>query len=233
MARRRHLPGSFTDFAAQLALIFRRASTRRHHPGHAPRCPAHRPPQRRRPGDGGQRFQRRPASRHLGGKGWEWVSCGLLGGLYLLQQRLITWHCCPRLSRHTGALRRRPPMPSPRLRGCAVPPRLRRQHDRRLLHRHRPGLRCHHAARQTTLAAGIGLLTWVIRSLVHLSRRYRLCGAADEYRRAADRHGHPTPVFGHKSGKEKRHERRCPGHRVRRPAQAHGGRHSRHRHRPR
>lgn len=30
---------------------------------------------------------------YLGGKGWEWVSAGyLLGGLYLLQQRLITWH---------------------------------------------------------------------------------------------------------------------------------------------
>ena len=29
----------------------------------------------------------------LGGKGWEWIGAAyLLGGLYLLQQRLITWH---------------------------------------------------------------------------------------------------------------------------------------------
>lgn len=29
----------------------------------------------------------------LGGKGWEWIATGyLLGGLYLLQQRIITWH---------------------------------------------------------------------------------------------------------------------------------------------
>jgi len=29
----------------------------------------------------------------LGGKGWEWVSAGyLLGGLWLIQQRIITWH---------------------------------------------------------------------------------------------------------------------------------------------
>lgn len=30
---------------------------------------------------------------NIGGKGWEWVACGyLLGGIYLLQQRIITWH---------------------------------------------------------------------------------------------------------------------------------------------
>lgn len=30
---------------------------------------------------------------HLGGKGWEWIALGyLIGGLWLLQQRLITWH---------------------------------------------------------------------------------------------------------------------------------------------
>ena len=29
----------------------------------------------------------------VGGKGWEWVAAGyLLGGIYLLQQRIITWH---------------------------------------------------------------------------------------------------------------------------------------------
>jgi electron transport complex protein RnfD len=29
----------------------------------------------------------------MGGKGWEWVAAGyLLGGLWLLQQRIITWH---------------------------------------------------------------------------------------------------------------------------------------------
>ena len=30
---------------------------------------------------------------HLGGKGWEWIAGGyLLGGLWLLQQRIVTWH---------------------------------------------------------------------------------------------------------------------------------------------
>ncbi|MCK9381503.1 MAG: RnfABCDGE type electron transport complex subunit D [Sulfuritalea sp.] len=30
---------------------------------------------------------------NVGGKGWEWVAAGyFLGGLYLLQQRIITWH---------------------------------------------------------------------------------------------------------------------------------------------
>ena len=30
---------------------------------------------------------------NIGGKGWEWVAAGyFLGGLYLLQQRIITWH---------------------------------------------------------------------------------------------------------------------------------------------
>lgn len=30
---------------------------------------------------------------NIGGRGWEWVACGyLLGGLWLLRQRIITWH---------------------------------------------------------------------------------------------------------------------------------------------
>jgi hypothetical protein len=30
---------------------------------------------------------------NIGGKGWEWVAAGyFIGGLYLLQQRIITWH---------------------------------------------------------------------------------------------------------------------------------------------
>lgn len=34
-----------------------------------------------------------PAFGTLGGKGWEWVAAGyLLGGLWLIQQRIITWH---------------------------------------------------------------------------------------------------------------------------------------------
>ena len=34
-----------------------------------------------------------PAVGNLGGKGWEWVAAGYLaGGLWLLQQRIITWH---------------------------------------------------------------------------------------------------------------------------------------------
>ncbi len=34
-----------------------------------------------------------PAIGSVGGKGWEWVAAGyLVGGLWLLQQRIITWH---------------------------------------------------------------------------------------------------------------------------------------------
>jgi electron transport complex protein RnfD len=34
-----------------------------------------------------------PAIGSIGGKGWEWVAVGyLVGGLWLLQQRIITWH---------------------------------------------------------------------------------------------------------------------------------------------
>jgi electron transport complex protein RnfD len=34
-----------------------------------------------------------PAFGLLGGRGWEWVAAGyLLGGLWLIQQRIITWH---------------------------------------------------------------------------------------------------------------------------------------------
>ncbi|HQR03249.1 MAG: RnfABCDGE type electron transport complex subunit D [Proteobacteria bacterium] len=34
-----------------------------------------------------------PVFGYLGGKGWEWIALGYLaGGLWLLQQRLITWH---------------------------------------------------------------------------------------------------------------------------------------------
>lgn len=34
-----------------------------------------------------------PAVGSMGGKGWEWVAAGyLVGGLWLLQQRIITWH---------------------------------------------------------------------------------------------------------------------------------------------
>jgi len=34
-----------------------------------------------------------PAFGSLAGKGWEWVSLGyLLGGIWLIQQRIITWH---------------------------------------------------------------------------------------------------------------------------------------------
>ncbi len=34
-----------------------------------------------------------PGSGYVGGKGWEWIAAGyLLGGLWLLRQRIITWH---------------------------------------------------------------------------------------------------------------------------------------------
>ncbi len=38
-------------------------------------------------------LQSSTASGQFGGKGWEWVGVGyLLGGLWLIQQRIITWH---------------------------------------------------------------------------------------------------------------------------------------------
>ncbi len=34
-----------------------------------------------------------PAIGHLAGRGWEWIAAGyLVGGLWLMQQRIITWH---------------------------------------------------------------------------------------------------------------------------------------------
>ena len=38
-------------------------------------------------------FGSNAAIGNIGGKGWEWIAAGyLLGGVYLLQQRIITWH---------------------------------------------------------------------------------------------------------------------------------------------
>jgi electron transport complex protein RnfD len=38
-------------------------------------------------------FGSNAAIGNIGGKGWEWIAAGyLLGGIYLLQQRIITWH---------------------------------------------------------------------------------------------------------------------------------------------
>jgi electron transport complex protein RnfD len=85
------------DFSTQLQLIFGGARQPTPSPAPpldacAPRCaarqprlPAPRPA--RRPADG------RPGLRLLGGKGGEWVALGyLVGGLWLLQRRIITWH---------------------------------------------------------------------------------------------------------------------------------------------
>jgi electron transport complex protein RnfD len=34
-----------------------------------------------------------PAIGHIAGRGWEWIAAGyLVGGLWLVQQRIITWH---------------------------------------------------------------------------------------------------------------------------------------------
>jgi electron transport complex protein RnfD len=38
-------------------------------------------------------FGHNAAFGNIGGKGWEWIAAGyLLGGLFLIQQRIITWH---------------------------------------------------------------------------------------------------------------------------------------------
>jgi Na+-translocating ferredoxin:NAD+ oxidoreductase RnfD subunit len=43
---------------------------------------------------------------NIGGKGWEWIALAYLaGGLWLLQQRIITWHVPAAFLRRTGAHR--------------------------------------------------------------------------------------------------------------------------------
>jgi electron transport complex protein RnfD len=89
---------------------------------------------------------------NFAGRGWEWVTTGyLLGGLWLWQRRIITWHAplgfIGGLSLLAGAL------------GCgtrkvcqsAVSSVLRRCHARGLLHRDRSGVRLHDQQGQADL----------------------------------------------------------------------------------
>jgi electron transport complex protein RnfD len=77
----------------QLNGIFGAAPPRRHHHGHAARCPAHRAACRNARATVAGVLGSNATFGNIGGKGWEWVALGYLpGGLWLLQQRIITWH---------------------------------------------------------------------------------------------------------------------------------------------
>ncbi len=195
----------FTDFAAQLALIFGERqldAVTLATPLDALRTALH-------SGEGqttvASVFSGGASFGHLGGKGWEWVSCGyLLGGLYLLQQRLITWHL-PLAFLATLAL-------------CAsvahaINPA---QHAGMLFHLVSGGsmigaffIVTDPVSGATTprgkllFAAGIGLLTWVIRSFGAYPDGIAFAVLLMNIAVPLIDMGTQPPVFGHKSGKKK------------------------------
>jgi electron transport complex protein RnfD len=126
--------------------------------------PAHRPALRRRPSTC-RHCRARPSARSAAAAGSGSRSAMSLGGLFLLANAHHHLAHAGRLHRRAGAIaglfwlstRRR-------LRLAAVPPRQRRRHARRLLHRHRPGLGRHHAARQAALRRRHRLIAWLIRN---------------------------------------------------------------------
>ena len=81
----------------------------------------------------------------LAGPGWEAVNLAfLLGGLYLLARRIITWQIPGGVPGRPGAAGAdRPPGGRGALCRPAVPSVFRRRHAGRVLHRHRPGERRH------------------------------------------------------------------------------------------
>jgi electron transport complex protein RnfD len=99
-----------------------------------------------------------------GGIGWSWVNLGyLLGGLFLLQQKVINWriptavlgHCC---SLPPWAIwPPRMPPPPPCCTCSAAPPCW------GLLHRHRSGECQHHRKGRLVYGVLIGVLVYVIR----------------------------------------------------------------------
>ncbi|QDX80364.1 electron transport complex subunit RsxD [Denitratisoma sp. DHT3] len=87
-------PGAgFTDFHAQLGLIFGQRqldAVTMATPLDALRTALH---SAETPTTVAAALAGSPGFGSLGGKGWEWVAAGyLLGGAWLLQQRIITWH---------------------------------------------------------------------------------------------------------------------------------------------
>ncbi len=81
----------------------------------------------------------------FGGRGWEWIgNWFLLGGLFLIWQRVISWRIPVTHARRPAADRR--PVLGDRPGDTSVPgvpPVQRRRHPRRVLHRHRPGIGQH------------------------------------------------------------------------------------------
>jgi len=84
----------FTDFAAQLGMIFKSQSPQdavtMATPLDALRTQLHVPEARATVAG---ILGSHASFGNIGGKGWEWIALGYLaGGLWLLQQRIITWH---------------------------------------------------------------------------------------------------------------------------------------------
>ena len=78
----------------------------------------------------------------------------------------------------------------------AIPPALRRHAARRLLHRHRSGLRLHDGQGPADLRLFRRPARLSHSRFWRLPRRHRVFGAAAQSVRAADRHVYPTPIFG-------------------------------------
>jgi electron transport complex protein RnfD len=176
------------------------AAPRRDDRRHAARCDEDRAEARRRRADVPTLLATQDVFGNFAGRGWEWVAAGyLLGGLWLWQRKIITWHAplgfIAGLALLAGALWLWNPQQfanplfhlfsggamlgaffivTDPVSGCTTPPR---QADLRLSGR-RAGL--HHPR------------------LRRLSRRCRVRRAADEPLRAADRPVHAAAIFGMK-----------------------------------
>jgi electron transport complex protein RnfD len=102
---------------------------------------------------------------NFAGRGWEWVTTGyLVGGLWLWQRRIITWHAplgfLGGLSLLAAALGLEPAT----VRQSALPSVLRRRDARCLLHRHRPGFRMYDTNRgKLIFGFAAGVMAYIIR----------------------------------------------------------------------
>ena len=107
-----------------------------------------------------------PAFGRVGAAGGEWLNlAALLGGTYLLLRRVIRWQIPLAMLAGLAAACRGDARDRPRCaRRRAVPSRLGRDDARRLLHRDRPRFRGDQHRGRLYFGAGIGVLTWIIRS---------------------------------------------------------------------
>ena len=103
-----------------------------------------------------------PLFGDFGGRGWEWVANFFaLGGLFLLWKKVIPWQV-PVATLGTVVLVTLPFWDAGPGDPFPLQHALRRAGAGRVLHRHRPGERLHHAARPL-FGAGVALLTLAIR----------------------------------------------------------------------